>query len=73
MRVDGRGAIPENGDVVPRVGEADDGGVDPERGGRVAEVERGEVEEVSNQDDLARPEVAADPAHDEAELHEVIL
>jgi hypothetical protein len=38
----------------------------------VAEVERGQVEEVGNQDDLAWPEMSTNPAHDETELHEVV-
>jgi hypothetical protein len=71
--VHGSGAVPENRHIVPGVGKAHDWSVNPERSGWVAEVERCQVEEVGDKDDLARPEVGADPAHDEAELHEVVL
>jgi hypothetical protein len=39
----------------------------------MAEVKRGEVGEVGDQKDLSRPEVAADPEHDESEDEKIVL
>jgi hypothetical protein len=71
--VDSSGTVPEDGDVVPCIRRTDDWPVNPQGGLGVAEVERGQVEQIGDQDDLAGPEVAADPAHDEAELHKIVL
>ena len=39
----------------------------------MAEVEGGQIEEVDNKEKFARPEVATDPEHDEAERQKVVL
>lgn len=36
------------------------------------EIERSEVEQVCNQNDLARPEMTSYPAHDETKLKEIV-
>lgn len=41
-------------------------------GGWVTEVERGQVEEVDDQDDLSPDEVGANEQHDEGELEKVV-
>jgi hypothetical protein len=38
----------------------------------VAEVERGQVEEVDDQDELGPYEVGSDEEHDEAEVEEIV-
>ena len=67
MRVHHGGAGPEDGHVVPGVGGGDDGDVDGAWGGGVAEVERRQVEEVDDEEELGEPEPAAHPEHEEAE------
>lgn len=38
----------------------------------MAEVEQSQVEEIGDQDDLTRPEMTSNPAHDEAELTKIV-
>ena len=61
-------AAPEQRHVVPRQRRRDDGDVHPARRGRVAEVERGKVEEVDDERELGPDEVAVHPEQDEDEL-----
>ena len=67
------GSTPENGNVVPSIWCRYDGDVNEEWRLGVTEVERGQVEQVENQEDLSYPEETSHPQHDEAKLEEVVL
>ena len=69
---DHEGAIPVDGHKGPGQGSRHDGRVDEARVRVVAEVERGEVEEVEDEDDLGPVEVRADEEHDKGEVEEVV-
>jgi hypothetical protein len=62
---------PVKGDKVPGEGPRDGADVDGPRGGAVAEVGKGEVEEVDDDEQLGEPEVGADPEVEEAEEEQV--
>jgi len=66
-------ASPEDGNVIPCVGCRDDRYVHKARGRRMAEVERGEVEEVDDEQQLSKPESTSDPEHDKAEDEKIVL
>jgi len=65
-------SIPKYGHVVPSQRRRDNRDVDESRGGRVAEVEEGEIEQVDDEEKLSLPEKSSDPEHDEAETEEVM-
>lgn len=46
--------------------------MDKARRGRVAEIERRQVEEVDDQNQLSPDEVGSDEEHDECEMEEVV-
>ena len=73
MSIDSSGSVPQDGNIVPRIRGRDNGNVDEERCLGVTEVERGEVEEICNEDDLCNPEPAPNPQHNEAEHEEIVL
>lgn len=64
--------VPVKRDEGPGQWSGDDWEVDKAWGGWVTEVERGQVEEVDDQDDLGPNEVGAHEEHDEGELKEVV-
>jgi len=66
------GTAPVQGNRVPGQGPTDDGNVDEPRRLGVAEVRRGEIEEIDDQQEFSPPEVAAHPEHDEAEQQQVV-
>lgn len=68
-----RRTIPKDGHICPRQRSGHDGNVDKAWIGRMAEIQRGQIEEIDNQEDLALPKEATDPQHDETECEEVIL
>ena len=67
------GSIPENSNVVPSQWCRHNRGMDDKWSGRVAEVEKCEVEEVGDQEQLALPEESSDPKHNESEGQKVML
>lgn len=66
------GTVPVNGNESPGQRRRDDGSVDEARVRVVAEVERGEVEEVEDDDDLGPGKVRADKEHDKGKVEEVV-
>jgi len=66
------GSIPVQSNKCPCQWSRNNWDMDESRVRVVAEVERGEVEEVDGQDDLSPDVVAADEQHDERELEEVV-
>lgn len=72
VSIHSNGSIPVQGDKVPGQGSSDGGDVDRTRVCIVAEVERGQVEEINDGDHLGPDKVAADEEHGPAELQEVV-
>lgn len=68
-----RCTVPENCNIVPGQRGRDDRGMYDQWSGRVAEVEKRQVKQVDNQEQLALPEIASDPEQNEAESQEVML
>lgn len=66
------GSIPVDGNKGPGKRGGHDGRVDEARIGVVAEVERAEVDEVDDEDQLSPVEVGADKEHDKGEVEEVV-
>lgn len=66
------GAIPVNGDECPGKRPRDGRAVDEARVGIVAKIERREVDEVENEDELGPVEVGADKEHDKGKVEEVV-
>lgn len=66
------GTVPVNGNESPSKRRRDDGSMDEARVRVVAEVERGEVEEVENDNDLGPGKVRADKEHDKGKVEEVV-
>lgn len=64
--------VPVNRDERPRERPGDDGLVDEPRIRRVAEVKRGQVDEVEDDEQLGPAEERADEDHDEGEVEEVV-
>lgn len=69
---DHHGAVPVDGHKGPGERAGDDGEVDEARVRVVAEVERGEVEEVDDEYDLGPDEVGANEEHDKGEVQQVV-
>lgn len=66
------GAVPVDGNKVPCERAGYDSLVDEASVGRVAEVERGQVEEVDNDQNLGPSKVASHEEHDESEMEQVV-
>jgi hypothetical protein len=66
------GAVPVDGHECPGQRARDGGCVDETRIRVVAEVERGQVKEVDDQDELGPAKVRADEEHDEGEVQQVV-
>ena len=66
-------SIPENCNVVPSQRRRDNWNVYKARGGWVAKVKQGQVEQVDDQEKLALPEKASNPEHDETKAEEIVL
>lgn len=71
MSIDCNSTIPVQSNKCPRQWSRNNWDVDESWVSVVAEVERGQVEEVYNQDQLSPDVVAADEQHNESELEEV--
>lgn len=70
--MDHDGSIPVDGDESPSEGRGNDRPVDEARVSVMAEVERRQVEEVDDQDQLGPNEMGADEEHDEGEVQQVV-
>jgi hypothetical protein len=69
---DHESSVPVDGDKGPGQGSRDDGRVDETRVGVVAEVQRREVEEVEDENDLGPVEVGADKEHHKRKVQQVV-
>lgn len=72
LSVEGNSSVPVQSNECPGQGSGDSWEVDKAGRGRVAEVERRQVEEVDDQDQLSPNEVGSDKEHDESEMEEVV-
>lgn len=66
------GTVPVDGHKRPGQRARDDGQMDEARVSVVAEVQRAQVEEVEDEEQLSPVEVRADKEHDEGEVEEVV-
>lgn len=66
------GAVPVDGDEGPGEGSGNGGRVDEAGVGVVAEVERGQVDKVDDQDNFGPGKVRADEEHDEGKVQQVV-
>lgn len=72
LGMEGNSSVPVQSNECPGQGSGDSWEVDEAGRGRVAEVERRQVEEVDDQDQLSPDEVGSDKEHDEGEVEEVV-
>jgi hypothetical protein len=73
MSVDHGRPVPEDGNVIPGQRRRDDRQMNEQRGRGVAEIQQGKIEQVDNQEELALPEMASNPQHNEAKCEEIVL
>lgn len=70
--VDHGSSIPEQSNVTPRQRSRDNRDMNETRGLRMSEVEKSLIDEVRYQDQFTLPEETSYPAHDEAEVCQIV-